>query len=226
MDTIRAIASMARAEAAGLDGYRSPGAGTLNKSTPQMHIAANKAIIIAMANGLGPDRDEATQWRLASAVERQAVAPNHPIEPTAVARSILQDVMVQEVAREILVATGQKDPLSHLAHQTSNRERLNPEAILARQGLKPIKALSGASQGDLRAIAAGQYDRLTSDHTRFAVSSILSLTDQQMKVTSRDPEAYERTAHLKSYKEFPAMGLGNGPTKHSAPIFGRKGLER
>src|SRR5690606_33146803 len=96
METIRAINSMATAEAAGMDGSRSPGAVALRKRSEKIHIAVNKAIVLAQTNKLHPEEDRSTQMRLAAATDRQIAGQDADI--TAVTRGIMTDVLFQEAA--------------------------------------------------------------------------------------------------------------------------------
>lgn len=222
METVRAISSMALAEAAGIDGTRSPGAAALRKRAPEFDIAVNQAIAISDMNRLNPANDQATQFRLASAVDRQITGISEGLQDSSrLTANILNDFMMQETAARRLMDQGQPDPLARLTSNESSRETLEPATILSRQRISPSIALNSASKEDLSAIAAGQYDRIASPHAREAVSMSLGLSNKQMATPSQNI-ADAKPRPVRDFRNFPSTGLGKGPERPAPPIFGRK----
>ncbi len=231
METLRAINSMAAAEAAGMDGTRTPGAMALRQRDEKIHVPASKAMSLLNSNELAPSDDRATQVRLASAIDRQITGKTAQALPDSdVTRNIMLDVLVQEAAAKRLVADGGKDPLGHLEASHSRRDTLQPMAILQRNGMNPGRAFASASKDDLSAMAAGQYDKIRNEHTKFAVATILRLDNNQMSTRTMDvpaaKRAQDRAASL-SKPRFPAADLTRGPSSAPQVAFGRKvGAER
>lgn len=231
METVRAINSMAAAEASGMDGSRTPGAMGLRQRDDQIHVPAAKAISILEVNRLEPSEDRATQMRLASAIDRQISGNAAQTSPASdVTRNIMTDVLFQEAAARRLVAEGGKDPLGHLSSPESDRDGLKPMEILQRNGVNPGRAFNSATKEDLGAIAAGQYDRIENEHTKFAVATILRLDDNQMSTKTMDvpvQNAVPARAAPLSKPRFPAADLTRGPSTAPQLAFGRKvGAER
>ena len=223
METIRAITSMANAEAAGMDGTRSPGAVALRRKSEKIHIAVNKAIILISANQLTPNEDRATQIRLASAVDRQMAGnTNEAQSPTQVTRNIMFDVLIQEAAGRRIQLEGGKDPLDHLASFDSDRDNLKASSILNRNAVSPSSIFNGASPEDLRSIASGRFDHIENEHTRFAVANMLKLSQQQMATPTMEVPAHTPSRPAPDHRRYPTAGLGAGPRPAQSPVFGRK----
>lgn len=227
METIRAINSMASAEASGHDGTRTSGAVALRKRAPNIHIATNKSIILAQANGLNPAIDEATKIRLAAAVDRQLAGPRvEAQDPVALTRAVMADFLLQEAAARRLQLTGEHDPLDRHAAPETDRSALKAGSILQRNGVAASSAFSSASKEDLTAMASGRYDQIRADHTRFAVATMLNYEERQMAVKTQGVPNHSPEPR-KPAREYPAAGVGIGPRRASALNFGRKvGAER
>jgi hypothetical protein len=229
METVRAISNMARAEAEGMDGARTPGGLALKRQVDGMHAVATRAITMVNANGLNPDRDQATQIRLAAAVDRQMTGRTSERHTTGAAtRAVMNDFYLQEAAARILEQQGARDPLAHLASKEStSRADGHSLEILSRNGVEAGKVLRTASRHDIGAIASGRFDKVQSEHTRFAVSTVLGQSDEQMRTpTARVPEVATPDAPR---RPFPAMGLSAAQSGiPRTASFGRKmvGAER
>lgn len=228
MDTLRAISSMASAEAAGIDGTRTPAAAALRKQFQHLDIAVNKAIALTEANHLDPSKDQATQRRLAAAVDRQITGgASADQDVNAVTSRIMWDLMLQEAAARRLELEGESDPLAHLSTVDSSREDLQAADILSRNRISAGLALNSASKDDLSSIAAGRYDRIESDHARQSIGMMLSLSEKQMATPTRaiSPDMPQRP--IGNYQNFPVSGLGIRPASVRPPVFGNKiGAER
>lgn len=226
MDTIRAVTIIAEAEEAGADGTRSPGGTALHKQSDKIHYAAVQAVILLQANGLNPDDDLATQTRLAAAIDRQITGKTSEAQdaPT-VARSILNDFYLQEAAGARLKIAGDEDPLAYVANAETRRDLGVTLDILERNRVKADAILKTASKGDMVAIASGRFDQVLSDHTRFAVATILRHSEQQMATPITSVPAKPRPMEtLTETRRYPASGIGTG-SKISpvAPMaFGRR----
>lgn len=221
MDTVRAIDNIARAEAEGMDGARTPGGMHLRRESDGLHEVATRTVMILSANQLQPEADRATQIRLAAALERQITAKSseHLTAP-AVARSVLNDFYMQEAAATRMASFHGRDPLSHVANPASARSEDEPGRILARNGIQSAKILRTASKEDLAAIAGGRFDQIQSEHTRFGVSTVLGLSDTQMRTpTPRAPEVREPAPQA---RPFMAMPTAKGRPAISPASFGRK----
>lgn len=225
MDTLRAVNSMANAETSGLDGTRSPGGAELNRRASGLAVSVNKAIVLAIANGLNPDEDRATQTRLANAIDRQVTGADGPMHDVEITRRVMNDMLFQEAAARQLEAAGERDPLSSIASPHSNRENGQAFEILSRNGIAAATILRSASKQDLEAIAGGRFDKIETERARFAVGAVLGLSEQQMNTpthnTSRDAPR-----RVVDFSQFPATGLGAGPITNPTVSFGRKGVER
>src|SRR3546814_771717 len=212
METIRAINIIAAAEEAGVDGTRTPGGVALNKQSQKIHLAAVQAVIILQANGLNPDDDLATQTRLAAAVDRQITGKTseHQDEPT-VARSILNDFYLQEAAAARLKMAGEQDPLAYVANPDTRRDLDVTFDILERNRIKADAILKTASKNDMVAIASGRFDQVHSEHTRFAVGTILRHTQEQMATpTAAMPNKPQAVETLTETRRYPSSGIGTG----------------
>lgn len=221
METLRAIDNIARAEAAGLDGARTPGGMALRRNADRMNDVAGQAVLLVSANGLNPDQDKATQIRLAAAVDRQITSRASEVLPAnEVTRAVMNDFYLQEAAARRMVQFHDKDPLDHLSIPSSARHKDEAIEILGRNGINSQKLLRTASKEDLASIASGKYDQIKSEHTRFGISTVLNLSDGQMKTpTARIPEAREPTPRSAAFSA-PSLALGRAPTPSIG--FGRK----
>ncbi|AXK44093.1 hypothetical protein [Erythrobacter aureus] len=231
METVRAINSMAAAEASGQDGSRTPGAVALRRRDDKIHVPAAKAMSLLHSNELAPSDDRATQIRLASAIDRQIAGNSAQTMPESdVTRNIMLDVLMQEAAARRIVAEGGKDPLGHLASPEANREALQPMGLLQRNGVNPGRAFNSASMDDLSSIAAGKYDRIENEHTKFAVATILRLDERQMSTKTMDVPAQpvgRAQRGLLSKPLAPPSDLTRGPRDRALLGFGQKvGAER
>jgi hypothetical protein len=232
METIRAINIIAAAEEAGVDGTRTPGGAALHKQSQKIHLATVQAVIILQANGLNPDDDLATQTRLAAAVDRQITGKTSELqdEPT-VARSILNDFYLQEAAASRLKMAGDQDPLAYVANPETRRDLDVTFDILERNRIKADAILKTASKSDMIAIASGRFDHVHSEHTRFAVGTILRHSEEQMATpTAAIPQKPPALGTLTETRRYPSTGIGMGSkiTPVAPLAFGRRssGAER
>lgn len=208
METIQAINNMANAEASGVDSARTPGGAALHKKAGNIHLAVANAVIIASANGLQPDTDLATQTRLAAAVDRQiAKQSTGAPDASSITRHILNDFYLQEAAAARLTMAGERDPLAHVADRDSNRRMDQTLDILERNNIRADVILKTASKEDMSAIASGSFDKIESEHTRFAVGTILRHSEAQMSTPTASLPVQPRAAA--EAKPYPAHGIGS-----------------
>src|SRR3546814_14902895 len=75
---------------------------------------------------------------------------------------------------------GEQDPLAYVANPDTRRDLDVTFDILDRNRIKADAILKTASKNDMVAIASGRFDQVHSEHTRFAVGTILRHTQEQM----------------------------------------------
>lgn len=226
METIRAINIIAKAEAVGVDGARTPGGASLHKRSKTMNDAVASAVILVRANEMQPEHDHATQIRLAAAVDRQIAGHTSEDKFTmSVTRAILNDFYLQEAAALRLAMAGERDPLAHLADPASQRSNDATLDILERNNIRADVILKTASKDDMIAIAGGRFDQIASEHTRFAVGTILRHAEHQMSApTAAIPMAPPPAPALSGQRGFPSSGIGVDarPKTVHPTAFGRR----
>lgn len=222
METIRAVQNIARAQEQLLDGARTPGGMALRRHSPTLNVVADKAIMILDANGLSPAQDAATQYRLATALDRQITGPVDSDQQLAV-RDVLNDVYLQEAASRRLSLHHGHDPLGHLCASPDARNTDDAQAILSRNRIDCARLLRTTGIDDLQEIAAGRYDKIVNDVTRQKLAIVLRLTDYQMR--TRTAEIPPAVAQRVPTRAFPQPSAG--PQRVHPAAFGKKvGAER
>lgn len=185
MDSIKAVAELATAEERGAPGMASM---TIqgHDMAPVSDLALDAIRLLDKA-GLRPADDRATQTRLANALTRSIGSASEQPDRVQALSSIMNDVLMQEAAAARLVAAGRRDPLDAVSDPASDRGGLNAASILKRSNVNAHALLDRADIADMTAIAAGRYDVIRSEHTRFAVSSQLRLDARAMSTPTVIP---------------------------------------